>query len=188
MRHTLGHLRGRLMLLESPVKATVELQGFRVHGGHGGRGRIGGRAGPRPAVLASLWPVRGAWPVPRHVGGLGAFGIVPLWGIAVALRYAPRRVRMHSPHHAPDSHIDRYRGRFDMGWDDARVQILARQIELGVVPADTQLTDRIDEIPAWDSRSDDEQRLYAPRPSKASAATCGNRISMSSRSVPARRC
>ena len=48
-----------------------------------------------------------------------------------------------------------------MSWDEARVQILARQIEFGVIPADTQLTDRIDEIPAWDSLSDDERRLYA---------------------------
>ena len=50
---------------------------------------------------------------------------------------------MHSPHHAPDSHIDKYEGSFDMGWDEARVQILERQKKLGVVPADTQLTDRI---------------------------------------------
>ena len=47
-----------------------------------------------------------------------------------------------------------------MGWDEAREQILERQIELGVVPANTQLTERIDEIPAWDSLSSDERRLY----------------------------
>lgn len=68
---------------------------------------------------------------------------------------------MHSPHHAPDSHIDNYKGKFDMGWDVAREQILAQQIALGVVPEDTQLTDRIDEIPAWDSLSEEEQSLYA---------------------------
>ena len=68
---------------------------------------------------------------------------------------------MHSPHHAPDSHIDKYKGKFDMGWDKAREEILERQIALGVVPPDTQLTERIPEIPAWDSLSDVEKSLYA---------------------------
>jgi arylsulfatase len=68
---------------------------------------------------------------------------------------------MHSPHHAPDSHIDKYEGKFDMGWDVAREQILERQKALGVVPENTVLTDRIDEIPAWDSLNEDEKRLYA---------------------------
>ena len=68
---------------------------------------------------------------------------------------------MHSPHHAPDSHIDKYKGKFDMGWDKAREQILERQIALGVVPADTKLTERIPEIPAWDSLPAEEQSLYA---------------------------
>jgi arylsulfatase len=68
---------------------------------------------------------------------------------------------MHSPHHAPDSYIDNYVGRFDMGWDVAREQILARQLELGIVPPDTPLTGRIDEIPAWDSLPEIERELYA---------------------------
>ncbi len=68
---------------------------------------------------------------------------------------------MHSPHHAPDSHIEKYRGKFDMGWDKAREQIIARQLELGIIPPDTKLTEGIDEIPAWDSLSKDEKRLYA---------------------------
>ena len=68
---------------------------------------------------------------------------------------------MHSPHHAPDSHIDKYKGKFDMGWDEAREMILERQVELGVVPEGTQLTERIDQIPAWDSLSDEEKSLYA---------------------------
>lgn len=68
---------------------------------------------------------------------------------------------MHSPHHAPDEYTLRYRGKFDMGWDAAREQILARQKELGIVPADTKLTDRIPQIPAWDSLNEKEQKLYA---------------------------
>jgi arylsulfatase len=68
---------------------------------------------------------------------------------------------MHSPHHAPDSYIDKYKGEFDMGWDKAREMILERQKKLGIVPANTQLTERIDAIPAWDSLSDKEKSLYA---------------------------
>jgi arylsulfatase A-like enzyme len=68
---------------------------------------------------------------------------------------------MHSPHHAPDSYIDKYKGKFDMGWDKARETILAKQKKLGIVPADTKLTERIDQIPAWDSLSAKEKSLYA---------------------------
>ena len=68
---------------------------------------------------------------------------------------------MHSPHHAPPDYIDRYAGKFDEGWDVARERILENQIRLGIAPADTTLTDRIDEIPAWDSLSDDEKKLYS---------------------------
>ena len=68
---------------------------------------------------------------------------------------------MHSPHHAPDSHIDKYKGKFDMGWDKAREQIIEQQIAAGVVPPDTKLTERIPEIPAWDSLPDEEKELYA---------------------------
>ncbi len=68
---------------------------------------------------------------------------------------------MHSPHQVWQEYIDKYEGAFDAGWDVAREQILARQKELGIVPASTQLSARIDEIPAWDSLSDDEKRLYA---------------------------
>ena len=67
---------------------------------------------------------------------------------------------MHSPHHAPESHIDKYKGKFDMGWDKAREIILQQQIEKGVVPVGTKLTERIEQIPAWDSLSDEEKQLY----------------------------
>ncbi len=68
---------------------------------------------------------------------------------------------MHSPHHAPQEYIEKYRGQFDMGWDAAREQILENQKRLGVVPQNTALTDRIDEIPSWDSLNDTERRMYA---------------------------
>lgn len=68
---------------------------------------------------------------------------------------------MHSPHHAPREYIEKYHGKFDMGWDRAREIILENQKRLGVVPANTKLTERIDQIPAWDSLDSDHKRLYA---------------------------
>jgi len=67
----------------------------------------------------------------------------------------------HAPHHAPPEYIEKYRGKFDRGWDVLREETLARQIELGVVPAGTKLTPRPAEIPAWDSLSPDQKRLCA---------------------------
>ncbi len=61
----------------------------------------------------------------------------------------------HAPHHVPKEWSDKYKGRFDEGWDALRAEILARQKELGVVPPDTQLTERHEEIPAWDDMPDD---------------------------------
>jgi arylsulfatase A-like enzyme len=57
----------------------------------------------------------------------------------------------HAPHHVPKDWIDRYRGRFDGGWDALRDEIFARQRALGVIPADAELTERPAEIPAWDN-------------------------------------
>jgi len=68
---------------------------------------------------------------------------------------------MHSPHHAPEEYMIKYRGKFDMGWDIAREQILANQKKLGIIPKNTKLTERIPEIVAWDSLSDEEKKLYA---------------------------
>ncbi|BDW81472.1 arylsulfatase [Erythrobacter sp. Dej080120_24] len=68
---------------------------------------------------------------------------------------------VHSPHHAPEEWIARYRGRFDAGWDVLREEIFARQKRLGVIPQDAVLTPRPAQIPAWDSLNPDEQRLYA---------------------------
>jgi arylsulfatase A-like enzyme len=68
---------------------------------------------------------------------------------------------MHSPHHAPDEYLKKYRGKFNMGWDKAREMILANQKRLGIVPPDTKLTDRIPAIKAWDSLSAEEKKVYA---------------------------
>ncbi|MBA7622457.1 hypothetical protein ES703_29834 [subsurface metagenome] len=68
---------------------------------------------------------------------------------------------MHSPHHAPAEYREKYKGKFDMGWDNAREIILENQKKLGIAPLNTILTERIDEIPAWESLTNDEKRLYA---------------------------
>jgi arylsulfatase len=67
----------------------------------------------------------------------------------------------HSPHQAPPSFIEAYRGRFDDGWDAWRERTLARQRALGVVPDHTELSPRPDWVPAWEALSTDERRLYA---------------------------
>ena len=56
----------------------------------------------------------------------------------------------HAPHHVPKEWADKYKGKFDQGWDKLREETIARQKELGVIPADCQLTARHKEIPAWD--------------------------------------
>src|SRR6478609_2779222 len=67
----------------------------------------------------------------------------------------------HSPHHVAKEWADKYRGKFDHGWDRQREITFENQKKLGVVPQDTKLTPRPDSIPAWDSCSPDEKRLFA---------------------------
>jgi arylsulfatase len=66
----------------------------------------------------------------------------------------------HAPHHVSADWADRYKGVFDDGWDELRVRTLAKQKELGIVPQDTELTDRPDLFPAWDTLNDSERELY----------------------------
>jgi arylsulfatase A-like enzyme len=73
--------------------------------------------------------------------------------------YAPGTA--HTPNHAPKEWLDRFKGRFDKGWDALREETFARQKALGVIPANTELTPRPKELPAWSSLSTDQRRLYA---------------------------
>ena len=57
----------------------------------------------------------------------------------------------HAPHHVPKVWSDKYKGKFDDGWDKLREETFARQKKLGVIPAGCDLTKRHAEIPAWDS-------------------------------------
>lgn len=61
----------------------------------------------------------------------------------------------HAPHHVPKEWADKYKGKFDQGWDKLREETFARQKKLGVIPADCQLTARHQEIPAWDAMPED---------------------------------
>jgi arylsulfatase len=56
----------------------------------------------------------------------------------------------HAPHHVPKEWSDKYKGKFEQGWDKLREEIFARQKQLGVIPQDAQLTARHKEIPGWD--------------------------------------
>ncbi len=66
----------------------------------------------------------------------------------------------HAPHHVPQQYIDKWKGKFDGGWDVMREQILARQIEMGVVPQGTKLAPKPEAIPAWDSLTADQKKLF----------------------------
>lgn len=83
----------------------------------------------------------------------------------------------HAPHHVPKEWADKYKGRFDMGWDRYREQVFARQREMGLLPAGTELAPmnayadakgpngepwpELDRVRPWDSLNDDEKRLFA---------------------------
>lgn len=83
----------------------------------------------------------------------------------------------HAPHHAPPEWIDRYRGTFDMGYERYRELVFERQKEMGIFPADAELSplnpyadetsvdgkpwNAIDIVRPWDSLSDEERRLFA---------------------------
>jgi len=67
----------------------------------------------------------------------------------------------HAPHQAPQAWIEKFKGQFDHGWDEERERILQRQRALGVVPPETELSARPDVVPAWDSLSDNEKKVYA---------------------------
>lgn len=67
----------------------------------------------------------------------------------------------HAPHHAPKAYIEKYKGKFDQGWDKLREETFARQKALGVIPQDAKLTPRPKEIPAWDDQTPEQKRLFA---------------------------
>jgi arylsulfatase A-like enzyme len=67
----------------------------------------------------------------------------------------------HAPHHVAKEWSDRYKGKFDMGWDRYREIVLERQKKLGVVPENAELSPMLEGVQKWDSLSADEKRLFA---------------------------
>jgi len=68
---------------------------------------------------------------------------------------------MHAPHHVPKEWADRYKGKFDDGWEAYREKVFARQKELGVVSQDAELSRHDPDVKPWDQCSPDERKLYA---------------------------
>ncbi len=66
----------------------------------------------------------------------------------------------HAPHHAPKEWSHKFEGQFDQGWEKVREETYARQLEMGIIPPDTKLTPRPEWVPAWDSLSADQKKLY----------------------------
>ncbi|MGE0236609.1 arylsulfatase [Methylocystis sp.] len=67
---------------------------------------------------------------------------------------------IHGPHHAPRAYREKYKGKFDAGWDKYREETFERQKQLGVIPANTKLTPRPKELPAWDDQPENAKRVY----------------------------
>ena len=68
---------------------------------------------------------------------------------------------VHAPHHAPKEWIEKYKGKFDGGWDKLREETINRQKEMGVIPENTKLAPKPDDIKNWDKLTVDEQKLFA---------------------------
>ena len=67
----------------------------------------------------------------------------------------------HAPHHAPKEWADKYAGQFDDGWDVYRERVFARQKELGIVPADAELSRHDPDVPEWDAVPEPARRLFS---------------------------
>ena len=67
----------------------------------------------------------------------------------------------HAPHHVPKEWADKYKGKFDDGWDAYREKVFARQKELGIIPKDAELSRHDPDVPDWKTLSADEKKLYA---------------------------
>ncbi len=73
--------------------------------------------------------------------------------------YAPGAV--HAPHHAPKEWIEKYKGKFDEGWQKLREETFARQKEMGIIPQNTKLAPMPSDIKDWESLSENEKKLFA---------------------------
>lgn len=67
----------------------------------------------------------------------------------------------HSPHQPTQEWIEKFKGKFDMGWNELREQVFANQKRLGVIPQNTQLTAWPDSLPKWDTLPAENKKLFA---------------------------
>jgi len=67
----------------------------------------------------------------------------------------------HAPHHVPKEWADKYKGKFDMGWDTYREMVFERQKKLGIVPRDAELSRHDPDVKPWDRCSPEEKKVYA---------------------------
>ena len=68
---------------------------------------------------------------------------------------------VHAPHQAPAEYIEKYKGKFDQGWDVYREQAFNNMKDKGIIPSDSKLTPRPESLPAWDSLTDEQRMVYA---------------------------
>ena len=68
---------------------------------------------------------------------------------------------MHAPHHVTKEWADKYQGMFDDGWDAYREKVFAKQKEMGIAPADAELSRHDPDVQDWEALPEDERRLYA---------------------------
>lgn len=73
--------------------------------------------------------------------------------------YAPGAT--HAPHHPKQEWVDKYKGKFDQGWDKVREETFARQKNLGIIPPDTKLNPLAPGLPAWDTLTAQQKTVYA---------------------------
>jgi arylsulfatase A-like enzyme len=121
-----------------------------------------------PALFENTKPVLPPWHDPNYILIRDMADRAINW-IRVQHAIAPEKPFLmyfapgngHAPHHATKDWIAKFQGKFDMGWDRQREITLANQKRLGIVPPDTLLTPRPKDIPAWDTLSTDQQKVYA---------------------------
>ena len=68
---------------------------------------------------------------------------------------------VHAPHHVPKEWADKYKGKFDKGWDQIRTDTVAKQKEMGIIPETTELADRPEDLSAWEDLPEDHRALFA---------------------------
>ena len=67
----------------------------------------------------------------------------------------------HAPHHVPKEWADKYKGKFDAGWDEYRKVVHQRQLEMGIIPAGTELSAHDPDVPEWDTLPEDARKVFA---------------------------